>query len=371
MPLRVLTTESKITDSAEARRWVEQNVARGCTKVHDHPLFWLDIIEPDPEAIDWLAGFFHFHPLTIEDLRSPNERGKIEIYEGYVFVIAHAVSIEGSDQLSSPHHAPGQHAGHAGTPEPRRILQATPRSDPAGSLICDIESYELHAYLSRNYLITVRDPELKLVDKIWNEIDNHQDDEDPHPLEHGPDYLLYRILDDTADTYFEALEHTADQIDYLEDTVIDRPDRDLLNDVFVVKRNLVTIRRQATPVREGLNVLSNPGAPVVRPENQIYLRDVHNLMITVYELADTQRDSTGGVLDAYLSSVNNNLSTVMKRLTIISTIFLPISFIVGFGGMNFVNFIPYDNPIMFWGLVASLVIVPIVMLLWFYRSRWI
>jgi len=371
MPLRVLTTESKITDGAEARRWIEQNVPRGCTKIHDRPLFWLDIIEPDREAIDWLAGYFHFHPLTIEDLRSPNERGKIEIYDGYAFIIAHAVFIEGSDMLGGPHHAPDQHAGHGDRPAPRRTPQVVSRSDPTDDLICNIDSYELHAYLSRNYLITVRDAGVKLVDKIWNEVDNHQDDEDPHPLERGPDYLLYRILDDTADTYFDALERTADQIDYLEDTVIDRPDRELLNDVFTVKRNLVTIRRQATPMRESLNTLSNPGNAFVHPENQIYLRDVHNLMTTVYELADTQRDSTGGVLDAYLSSVNNNLSTVMKRLTIISTIFLPISFIVGFGGMNFTRFIPYDDPIVFWGLMASLVIVPAVMLLWFYRSRWI
>jgi Mg2+ and Co2+ transporter CorA len=177
MPLRVLTTESKITDGAEARRWIEQNVPRGCTKVHDRPLFWLDIIEPDPAAIDWLASYFHFHPLTIEDLRSPNERGKIEIYDGYVFIIAHGVFVEAGDMLGGPHHAADQHAGHAGTPASRRGPQVTAKSAPPEDLICNVDSYELHSYLSRNYLITVRDAGLKLVDRIWNEVDKHQEDE--------------------------------------------------------------------------------------------------------------------------------------------------------------------------------------------------
>ena len=163
---------------------------------------------------------------------------------------------------------------------------------------------------------------------------------------------------------------TADQIDFLEDSVVERPDRQLLEDVFVIKRNLMTIRRQATPMREALNVLSNPGTPFVQEANGLFLRDVHNLLVAVYESADSQRDSAGGVLDAYLSSVNNNLSLVMKRMTIIATIFMPISFIVGFGGMNFIGFIPYNSPIMFWGLMASLVLTPLGMLLWFYRSRW-
>ena len=163
---------------------------------------------------------------------------------------------------------------------------------------------------------------------------------------------------------------TADQIDFLEDSVVERPDRQLLEDVFVIKRNLQTLRRQATPMREALNILSNPGTPFVQQANSLFLRDVHNLLVAVYESADSQRDSAGGVLDAYLSSVNNNLSMVMKRMTIIATIFMPISFIVGFGGMNFVTFIPYDNPIMFWALMASLVLTPAGMLTWFYRSRW-
>jgi magnesium transporter len=124
-------------------------------------------------------------------------------------------------------------------------------------------------------------------------------------------------------------------------------------------------------MREAVNMLGNPDTPFVEEENRVFMRDVHGLLVAVYESADAQRDSAGGVLDAYLSSVNNNLSVIMKRMTIIATIFMPISFIVGFGGMNFTGFMPFDNPVFFWALIATLVLLPVGMMLWFYRSRWL
>ncbi len=381
MPVRLLTENQKIEDDAAARAWVESHIPPDGDSQAGCPPFWLDIVEPDPAAIDWLAAQFHFHPLTIEDLKSPNERGKLETYDSYLFLIAHAVDVEdvppatrGTNPAKAgrvePRHLP-QHLTHPGHqhPQPTTIAQQS-GPKPTDNPICEIDSHELHAYLSGNYLITVHDPKMRPAEKVWAHSNDRTPTGERQPLAHGVDFILYRLLDNTADTYFAALEVTADQIDFLEDSVVERPDRQLLEDVFVIKRNLMTIRRQATPMREALNVLSNPGTPFVQEANSLFLRDVHNLLVAVYESADSQRDSAGGVLDAYLSSVNNNLSMVMKRMTIIATIFMPISFIVGFGGMNFVNFIPYESPIMFWGLMAALVLTPIGMLIWFYRSRW-
>ncbi len=379
MPIRLLTGDQKIEDEAAVRAWVEAQGHTDCSAQADCPPFWLDIIEPDPAAIDWLAEQFRFHPLTIEDLKSPNERGKLETYDSYLFLIVHAVDVEkvapaphGTNPAKAGLMAPRRlpHPGHQHPGPPTTAMQKGAPEDPANP-ICEIDSHELHAYLSRNYLITVHDPKMQPAEKVWNHINARTPQGERHVLAHGVDFLLYRLLDNTADTYFAALEVTADQIDFLEDNVVERPDRRLLEDVFVIKRNLMTIRRQATPMREALNILSNPGTPFIQQENSLFLRDVHNLLVAVYESADSQRDSAGGVLDAYLSSVNNNLSVVMKRMTIIATVFMPLSFIVGFGGMNFTNFIPYNNPLLFWGLMASLVLVPIGMLIWFYRSRWI
>ena len=369
MPMRVLTVDSKIEDSAEARQWVEAHVPPGCHRPGEGTHFWLDITEPDPTAIDWLAARFCFHPLTIEDLRSPNERGKLENYDDYLFLIAHSVFVE---DLSAATKAGGfmQRAAHDSG---RRRPAARPLAAPLGpqeNPICEIDSHEIHAYLGKSYLITVHDPQMAPVDKTWKAIGTTAMPGNVHPLEHGPDYLLYRILDTTVDSFFITLETTANQIDWLEDTVIDRPDRSLLEAVFTVKRNLTTVRRLAVPMREATNSLSNADNPLVDAACQVYLRDVHNLLVAVAELADTQRDASSGVLDAYLSSVNNNLSLVMKRMTIIATIFMPISFIVGFGGMNFVTFIPYDSPVMFWGVMVALVVVPIIMYLWFRRNQW-
>ena len=375
MPLRLVTGDTRIEDSAGARQWVESNAHADCVHRGDCAAFWLDIIEPDPDAIDWLADHFHFHPLTIEDLRSPNERGKLETYDSYLFLIAHSLSV--GPPLAPParvaRQAPtSRRKLHAHHQHPHYSAPAESGPAPAPSdQICGIESHELHAYLGKSFLVTVHDTPMPPLDKVWGHATEHDSDGDPSSLQHGLDYVLYRLLDNTVDGYFTTLEATANQIDYLEDTVIDRPDRGLLEDVFTVKRNLVAIRRQATPMREALNELANPGNPFIHDKHQIFFRDVHNLLVAVYELADTQRDSTSGVLDAYLSSVNNNLSVIMKRMTIIATVFMPLSVIVGFGGMNFVKFIPYDNAVMFWGLMASLVVVPVIMLLWFYRSRWL
>ncbi len=350
MGIRVLTRQGKITDGAEARRWVESRRPAGSRPAPACPPFWLDVIEPDAEAIQWLAGFFHFHPLTIEDLLSTNERGKLETYENYLFLIGHSVHVEAP---------PAPSTGRA----PARPLPTNP--------ICPVESHEIHAYLSQQFLVTVHDADMQCVEKVWDYVAMQPGEDDAHPLDHGPDFVLYRLLDSTVDTYFATLQATADQIDWLEDVVVDRPERHLLDDVFIVKRNLVTIRRLAGPMREAMNGLSNAGNAFVGPANQVYLRDVHNLLVAVTEVADTQRDSSSGVLDAYLSSVNNNLSQVMKRLTAIATIFLPLSFLVGFGGMNFTAFMPFDNPVAFWGMIALLVAIPVGMFIWFLRNDWL
>jgi len=379
MALRLLTTEGKITDSDEARRWVEQHTSSGAGQGPDCATFWLDIIEPDTGAIDWLASHFRFHPLTIEDLRSPNERGKLEIYDNYLFLIIHSAHVEGLGNAQPREGGPSGHnpqRPHPADPlhphwqPPARGSADTTAQHPMESGICALDSHELHAYLGKTYLITVHDPQMLPVEKVWKKIETQAAEGEIPTLQHGVDYVLYKILDSTADSFFDALETTAEQIDSLEDTVLGKPDPELLKDVFIVKRNLMTLRRVVTPMREAVGILGTPGSPFIHDENERYLRDVHNLLVAVYELADTQRDATSGVLDTYLSSVNNNLSVVVKRLTLFATIFMPLSFIVGFGGMNFVKFIPYDSPVAFWLVIAALIITPILMLIWFWRSRW-
>lgn len=380
MALRLLTAEGKVTDSDEARRWVEQHTSSGAGQGADCAAFWLDIIEPDQGAIDWLASYFRFHPLTIEDLRSPNERGKLEVYDNYLFLIVHSAHVEGlgngqthnTDGPSghNPQRPPRRDPLHPHWQHPAKEGNDGSRQGGGDSGICALDSHELHAYLSKSYLITVHDPQMLPVEKVWKNIEAQAAEGEVPTLQHGVDYVLYKILDSTADSFFDALETTAEQIDSLEDTVLGKPDPELLKDVFIVKRNLMTLRRVVTPMREAVGILGTPGSPFVHDENERYLRDVHSLLVAVYELADTQRDATSGVLDTYLSSVNNNLSVVVKRLTLFATIFMPLSFIVGFGGMNFVKFIPYDSPVAFWVVIAALIVTPILMLIWFWRSRW-
>ncbi|HUS16569.1 MAG TPA: CorA family divalent cation transporter, partial [Chloroflexia bacterium] len=195
MPLRLLTAEGKQEDGAAIRKWVAAHMPVGSAHHKDCPGFWLDIVEPDDAAISWLAEHFHFHPLTIEDLRSPNERGKIELYESYLFLIAHSVEVEGV--RIDPHKRVGQghdgrHTGHQ-HPQPNPPAAVTGKL-PSDNPVCEIRSHEVHAYLSQNYLITVHDDQMVPVEKVWSHIDDRSPEGDAHPLAHGPDYLLYQVL---------------------------------------------------------------------------------------------------------------------------------------------------------------------------------
>ncbi len=191
-----------------------------------------------------------------------------------------------------------------------------------------------------------------------------------NPFAHGLDFLVYNILDDVVDSYFDALEAVEDEIDALEDQVVERPHRGILESIFMLKSNLMILRKQTTPMREAVNNLITHNYSFIHEDNLIYFRDVYSLLVAVYEIVDTERDNAVSVLDAYLSSVNNNLSVIMKRLTGISVLFLPITAITGFAGMN-LHSLPNEanwyNQIIY----LLLIIIPFGMYYWFRKNDWL
>ena len=288
--------------------------------------FWLDLESPGQEGVDWLASHFNFHPLALEDVLTTNFRPKFDEYEGFLFLIAHSV-------------------------------QVTERGASAG---------EIELFLGKDYLVTTHDGPSAVIDRVRREVGG-----EAAAMGRGPDYVLYLILDKVADTYFDAVDQVDDRIDELEESVIRSPAAGVMDQIFSLRRSLTIMRRYGSPLRDAINSLLAHEVGYVRRANVTYLRDVHNLMITVHELVDNQRDLTGGVLDAYLSVTSNRLNDVVKRLTIVANIFLPISFVVGFFGQNFTTLIPFENPLLFWLDLAVLVIAPVGMLYWFRRLGWL
>lgn len=282
-------------------------------------MVWLDVSTPTEEDLAWLARAYDFHPLALEDCRDFNQRAKVEAYHGYLF------------------------------------LSLTAMTRQSGELV----PQEMEAFLGPDYLITVHREPLSALEQMrehWK-------------ANSRADFLLYLIADHLVDAYFPLLDEMEDEIDELEDAILENATQATLHRIFRLKQQLVALRKITAPMRDVMNALASTRYGLIDDHTALYFRDAYDHLVRIYDLIETSRDLLGNALDAYLSTVSNRLNEVMKRLTLITTIFMPISFIVGFGGMNFKQ-LPFDNPIGFGILIALLAATPVVMMIWFWRSKW-
>lgn len=292
----------------------------------DGSIVWLDIPTPTEEDLSWLVREYNFHPLAIEDCRHFDQRAKVESYEGYLFISVDAVT---------------RNSG-------------------------DLTAQELEVFLGPDYLITVHREPIAALDEM-----RVRSVSDSRTGKYRADMLLYQIVDHMVDAIFPLLDEMEDEIDDLEDEILAKPTQASLHRVFELKRQLVFLRKTVGPMREAMDVLADTRYEIIDPHTALFYRDTYDHLVRIYDLIEISRDLLGNALDAYLSSVSNRLSEVMKRLTLLTTIFMPISFLVGFGGMNFTQIIPFDSPIAFGVMIALLILVPTGMMLWFWRSKWV
>ena len=171
------------------------------------------------------------------------------------------------------------------------------------------------------------------------------------------------------DEYFPILDELAERVEDVEQHIFEKFDKEALEDIFSLKKDLLALRRIISPERDVLNVLLRRDPPIVSPETVIFLQDVYDHILRVTDSLDTYRDLLSSALDAYLSVQSNNLNEIMRRLTVISTIFLPLTFLTGFFGMNF-SHLPFDNDTLLWASLAIMVILPLAMLAFFRWRGW-
>ncbi len=254
-------------------------------------LLWVQCEAPDDAEISAIAARFHVHPLAVEDLRNSNQRPKLDAYADQLFVV---------------------------------LFGAVPSDDGSVGLA------EVHFLVGDDYLVTVTTAGLPAFDALEKQLDLRS--------ELGacaPDMLLYRICDGLVDSVFPLLDHLGEQIDEVEDAVLTNPDRAILRTIFDLKRDLLTLRHVTGPQRDLLQSLTTPRTPRIGSETQLYLRDVYDHTVRIAEEVDSFRDLVSSSLDAYLTSVSNRLGEQTRRLTVVATIFLPLTFLTGFFGMNF------------------------------------
>jgi magnesium transporter len=291
--------------------------------------FWMDIEAPDEEDFEILAKAFEFHPLTIEDVKHGDQRPKLEEYKGYSFMVLFEA-----------------------------ILKA------GGGL--DFEEYFL--FLANDYLVTVHsDPQPHLTD-LRKRIEAN-----PSTTKDQPAFLAYLVIDKIVDANFPVLDQLDNTIDELEDTIIDKADPEQLRTIYSLKHDITRLRQLLGAQRDLFQRLISSSLGPDDREMGVYYRDVYDHIIRQYETVDSLRDLLTGAMDVYLSTVSNRLNVTMKTLTVIASLFLPLTFLTGFYGMNFAFLTQVLEPpyIAFWIGVGTMLIATGIQF-WFFRRRgWI
>ena len=267
-------------------------------------VLWVDLDDPsDAEEETLLVSLVDIHPLAIEDAqKGKDEEGhlpKVEDFGEYLFIIFNPIERHNSGEQ-----------------------QAAEK--------LEIRTSQLSAYLFKHMLVTHHYKPMRSITYAAQMCAKN-----PHTLGRGPDFLFHLIIDDIVDNYTPILDAMDEAIDSMEDEVFKRPSQRCMVRILQLKKDIMTIRRIAVYQREMLNRLSRGEFDLVSRDEIIYYRNVYDHLVRMTDLAESYRDVVSGLLDAYLSVTSNNLNRVMKVLTIISTIFLPLSVITGFFGMNF------------------------------------
>ncbi len=290
-------------------------------------ILWVDICQEPVEAVEpLLKDIFHFHPLAIDDALRETHVPRIDNWGDYAYLVVHDVSFDSA-----------------------RI---------------ELEAREVDIFLGRNFLVTHHAQPIDFVDRVWTGTVGDQ-----RLLERGPDFLLYDLLDLLTSDYMPIVDALDNAVDELEAEIFDAPTRRTLNTLFSIKRVALQLRRIIGPQREVLNRLARDDYKMIDAADRVYFRDVYDHLVRLADVNEGLRDLISGALDTYLSVSSNRINEIMKVLTIISALFMPIAFLSGFFGMNF-TWIPFNSRWLLGGALGIMIVVPLLMLLWFKRRGW-
>jgi magnesium transporter len=296
-------------------------------------LLWVDFDGEEHDEVETvMQKTFKFHPLAVNDALRESHVPKVDDWRDYLYVVFHAVVFD----------------------------------DRKGG---GVDTLELDAFMGANYLVTYHEKPMETVDQVWETVQN-----DERQLKYGSDFLLYRLSEGVAASYLPVVQRVEDTVDWVETQIFRRPAPDTLEYIFTLKRAMLRLRRIVNHQRDVLGKLGRENYPIVDKQARVYYRDVYDHLVRLHDIIEDTRDLLIATLDTYLSVVNNRMNEVMKTLTIITTLFMPLSFLVGFFGMNF--FVP-ANPIHSWMaqpifyLVFSAVLAtPATMFFWIWRRGW-
>jgi len=316
-----------ITTSGQAKAAGNDAIEQCLANAHEAGL-WLDIEAPDAEDFSLLEKTFRFHSLTIEDIQHQNQRPKVDEYPEYNFAVIFQASWEGEEVAFREH----------------------------------------HLYVGPNYLISVHIEPSTPLRELQSRIEKS-----PELTKGQPGFITYLVIDTLVDATFPVLEKLDETVDLLEDDITEKASPDSLNRIYHLKHSVTEMRRFLGAQRDVFQRLITHGIHLQQQDMTLYYRDVFDHVVRQYETVDSLRDLLTSAMDVYLSTVSNRLNQTMKTLTAIASLFLPLSFLTGFYGMNFALLTGVlETPYIAFAVgVGTMLIATMIQLYFFRRRGWI
>jgi magnesium transporter len=290
---------------------------------------WLDLSDTSETGLALLGKQFGFHPLALEDCGHEDQRPKAEEYGDYTFLV------------SQGFHCPNGNLG-------------------------ELRWYELHAFLARNYIVTVHDGPIPGLDTVWKRVTG-----DEALLRKGVDFIYYQLQDRIVDDNFPILDIISDELECIEDDVMQQQqsEKETLKRIFGLKSKLVLMRKILSPQRDIMALLARGVDERISERAALYFRDVYDHLARIVESIESNRDLLGNALEAHMSAQSQRSNDIMKTLTLMSAVFMPLTFITGFFGQNFEH-LPFGSDALMYTMYASCILVPSGLLYWFKKKHW-
>jgi len=303
-----------------------------CLEFKDHPNlnFWINVDGLDRvDIIEKLGSYFNIHPLTLEDVLNTRQRPKTEDYDSYIYSVLKMILLDTKTK--------------------------------------EITIDQVSIIIGPNYVLSFQEREGDVFEMVRERFKNPAS----RLRKSGVDYLAYGLIDAVIDNYFLILEHFGDKIEYLEEGLVLHPRPETLKTIQKYKRDMITLRKSIWPLRELINGLQRVESDLIKETTRIYLRDVYDHTIQVIDTVEDFRDILSSMVDIYLSSISFRMNEVMEVLTVIATIFIPLTFISGVYGMNF-EYMPelkwrWGYPTVMFGMI----LLAVSMFVYFKKRKWV
>ncbi|MBK7229594.1 MAG: magnesium/cobalt transporter CorA [Ignavibacteriales bacterium] len=281
------------------------------------------------EILEKIGKHFDIHPLTLEDILNTNQRPKLDEYPNYLYIVLRMFFLDEKDKA--------------------------------------LKNEQVSLILTKNFVITF----LEDAGDVFNPVRERIRKSATRLRENGTDYLAYALIDSIVDSYFHILEKIGEDVEGLEDNLVIEPNKNDLQTIHLLRREMILLRRAIWPLREVISAMQRNENEFIEEKTRVYLRDVYDHTIQIIDTIESYREMVVGMLDTYLSSTSNKLNEVMKVLTVISTLFIPLTFLAGVYGMNFKSFPELGFDWMYpWGFWIITLFVVIGMAVFFKKKKW-